>query len=105
MIKVRYTDDEITAVGHSGYAVNGKDIVCAAVSACFKMAVGMLQANGSKFHFESNESPFIGIRVKPENRATRNVIEVLTEVLKSIEHEYPDYIQVKKVYIPNKKVQ
>ncbi len=33
MIEVTRTKDRITITGHAGYAENGKDIVCAAVSA------------------------------------------------------------------------
>lgn len=107
MIKVRYTDNEITAVGHSGYDELGKDIVCASVSASFKMAVGLLEKRNAKFKFESNDKPFIGIQIDglTKDRTTRYIIETLAEVLKSIELEYPEYINVSRVYISNKKVQ
>lgn len=43
MIIIKYTDNEITALGHSGYAEPKKDIVCAIVSTAFKMSVGNIQ--------------------------------------------------------------
>lgn len=99
VIKIRYNDNEITAVGHSGYAERGKDIVCAGVSSAFKLAIATLVELKAKFRFHFDEDDaFIGIQIKKGNKTTvKAVLTALIEVLTSISEEYPDNVSVAEV--------
>lgn len=96
MTVIKYTDDEIVAIGHSGYAKPLHDIVCAGVSTAFKMAVGVMTELDVKFKFESKaETGFIGIQIDNESLTkAKPVTNVLIHALKSIAKEYPKNIQV-----------
>lgn len=96
MTLITYTEDEIIAVGHSGYSRPSYDIVCAGVSTAFKMAVGVMAELDVKFKFESKaETGFIGIQIDEESIGTsKPVVNVLLHALKSIAKEYPENVQV-----------
>ena len=99
MIKIRYYDNEITAVGHSGYAEQGKDIVCASVSSAFKLTIATLIELRAKFTFHvDDEKAFIGIQIKKGNKqAVKAVLKALIEVLGDLSEEYPDNVSVDNI--------
>lgn len=103
MILIKYTDDEITALGHSGYDKPNKDIVCAAVSTAFKMAVGILTELDVKFKFESEaKTGFIGIRLDQQAIIkAKPVTNTLIHALKSIAGSYPKNVQVHRTVSGN----
>ena len=103
MIIIRYTDNEITALGHSGYDKPNKDIVCAAVSTAFKMSVGILTELDVKLKFESEaKTGFIGIQVdKQDIKKAKSVTNTLIYALKSIATSYPKFIQVHRTVAGN----
>lgn len=43
MIRVRFTHNRLTLLGHAGYAEKGQDIVCAAASALVYALIGTLE--------------------------------------------------------------
>lgn len=99
MIKIRFNKDEITALGHSGYAEPGKDIVCAGVSSAFKMAIATLIELKAMFNFHVDDNKaFIGIQLKKGTKQThRAVFKALVETLRLIAEEYPDNVTVEHV--------
>ena len=96
MTIIKYTNDEIIAIGHSGYAKPLHDIVCAGVSTAFKMSVGVMTELDIKFKFESKaETGFIGIQIDSESISdAKPVTNVLINALKSISKEYPKNLQL-----------
>lgn len=101
MIQVRYTNNEITAVGHSGYAEIGHDIVCASVSTAFKSVMASFFEYGFKFKFHAVEKQaFMGIQwEETKSKAVNAIFRGFIETLKSIAEEYPNYVKVDKVII------
>ena len=98
-------EDRITGFsisGHSGYAENGKDIVCAAISAIVTMAEATINdVCGAKAK----------VRVKEENASVRLTLPATCEeedtvqavlagmllFLIDLRDQYPDYIEVLEV--------
>jgi hypothetical protein len=98
-------DDRITGfliTGHSGYAEEGHDVVCAAVSTAVTMAEAVINdVCGAKAK----------VRVKPENAsvsltlpascdeedAVQAVLAGMLLTLCSLRDDYPDYIEVLEV--------
>lgn len=103
MILVKHNNDEITALGHSGYDVPQKDIVCSAVSTAFKITVGVLTEMNVKFKFESEaKTGFIGIKINHEDlNKAKPVTKTLIYALKSIATSYPKNLQVHRTLTGN----
>ena len=102
---VRNVNNEIisfTLNGHAGYDVQGKDIVCAAVSAATNMAlIGLSEKLKLKLKFEKNEGGFLKVEL-PEDITSDNMMvaqflleSLVTEYL-DIESNYGKYILVKE---------
>lgn len=94
--------DGFTVEGHSGYAREGSDIVCAAISACVGMAectvnevlglaapVKMRQKDG----FLSLKLP--GGLGEANETTCQNLLTGLMVYLQSLSEEYPDYLAVR----------
>ena len=98
-------EDRITGFsisGHSGYAENGKDIVCAAVSA----VVGMAEATindvcGAKAKVRVKEEDARITLTLPaacdEEESVQAVLAGMLLTLCSMRDDYPDYIEVLEV--------
>ena len=98
-------DDRITGFsvsGHSGYAVAGKDIVCAAVSAIVTMAEATINdVCGAKAKVRVKED---GARVTltlpascDEEETVQAVLAGMMLTLCGLRDDYPDYIEVLEV--------
>ena len=91
----------IESQGHTGYAENGEDIVCAALSALMQgAALGILRVVGVKAEYRVNEekgSFVLGIPsdLGEEQRHDCNVIlKTLYLSVSDIQKGYSEYIQV-----------
>ena len=88
--------------GHAGYDVEGKDIVCAAVSAVTNMAlIGLSEKLKLKLKFEKNDGGYLKVEL-PEDINSDDMIvaqflleSLVTEYL-DIESNYGKYILVKE---------
>jgi len=85
--------------GHSGYAVEGRDIVCSAISAIAFTTVGAIEELiGLKGFFKQRDgfmSCKIDMDISFELRHDANVIMATAEIgFKQIEYAYPDYVKV-----------
>ena len=88
--------------GHAGYDVQGKDIVCAAVSAVTNMAlIGLGEKLKLELKFEKSDSGYLKVEL-PENIDSDDMIvaqflleSLVTEYL-DIESNYGKYILVKE---------
>lgn len=101
MIEIRCNLDmtEITAQGHSNYDVEGKDVVCASVSASFVLASNLLRTLNIKHDFASDPHvPFIGIKIaKGKMIQGKAVVMALVETMKLLHDQYPTFVKVSKV--------
>ena len=96
-IKIQYKSDTTLLVvsGHSGYAQNGHDIVCAAIStACIMSAnlIERLDLNTNIIDLVCDEG-FFRLEVKKSNFVADIVIENLIETLDELQKQYPRYIK------------
>lgn len=105
MIKVNICRDKAGNIkkfvvkGHAGFAENGKDIVCAAVSAVAYTTVGSLQdLIGIKDFFEERDGFMtcsIHMDISPEKKHDAGIIMATAEIgFKQIELAYPKHVKV-----------
>ena len=84
---------ELTIKGHSGKAEYGKDLVCAAVSACSVGAINALE-NPQNFNLIVEEG---NVQIRAITTITKHdqiVLETLVTQLKTIEETDPKYVKV-----------
>ena len=88
--------------GHCNFALEGKDIVCAAASIlCLSMAQ-VIENNKDKLLKKPQVIKHRGhatIRWKPKPEfegALNNSLYTVEQGLKILEHEYPDYIRIER---------
>ena len=101
-----FTEDEritgFSVSGHSGYAENGKDIVCAAVSAVVAMAEATINdVCGAKAKVRVKDEDARVTLTLPtscdEEDAVQAVLAGMMITLCSLRDDYPDYIEVLEV--------
>ena len=97
MIKIEYhrSRHELTAKGHAGYAPEGQDIVCAAVSALMLTAASFAQANGeAEICLEPGD---LRVRCLPRRRYDAPVSLVFNAIaagLRRTAAEYPENVEM-----------
>lgn len=85
--------------GHAGYAEEGSDIVCSAISAIAYTAVGAIDEiiGLKKFYKEKNGlmTCKLDMDMPSDLRHNANIIMATAEIgFKQIEYAYPDYVKV-----------
>ena len=98
-------DERITGFsvsGHSGYAEEGSDIVCAAISAVVTMAEATInEVCGAKAKVRvKNEEARVTLTLPTscdEEEAVQAVLAGMMLTLCSMRDDYPDYIEVLEV--------
>lgn len=100
MISVKITKEnskyrKITILGHAMYEDYGKDIVCSACSSIVITTVnGILALNkGSLSYLVSKKG--ISIDIKSIDQTTQILINNMVSLLKELEGNYPENIEVK----------
>ena len=100
MIKVNIVKEKskykkITILGHAMYDDYGKDIVCSACSSIVTTTVnGILALNkGSLDYMVSKKG--MSINIKNTDETTQILINNMVSLLKELEGNYPDNIEVK----------
>ena len=100
-IRVLYRENRVVGLqvsGHTGYAREGKDIVCAAVSAIVQTAyLGVNHLTGVKVEYQSEEGFFrVEILGGPENEQEKAslILSAALEGLKDLQSGYPRYIKM-----------
>jgi len=86
---------KITLAGHAMYDDYGKDIVCSACSSIVTTTVnGILALNkGSLGYLVSKKG--MSIDIKSDDQTTQILINNMVSLLKELEGNYPDNIEVK----------
>ena len=88
--------------GHAGYNVEGKDIVCAAVSAVTNMAlIGLNEKLKINLNFEKSDSGYLKVELPKDidfedMRVAQVLLESLVTEYLDIESSYGKYILVKE---------
>ena len=101
MIKVStYSKDNVTSKvvidGHSGYAENGYDIVCASVSSIVITSVNMIvRLDENAISYEA-KSGFIKIEISKHNEFIDIALENMMSLLEELAHSYPKNIKIVK---------
>lgn len=100
MIKVKITKEnskyrKVTVLGHAMYDEYGKDIVCSACSSIVTTTVnGILALNkGSLSYLVSKKG--LCIDIKSNDETTQILINNMVSLLKELEGNYPENIEVK----------
>lgn len=88
-----------TVEGHSGYAEEGSDIVCASVSSAAWMTVnGLESVLGLSPDYEDGDG-YLSCRVSDSEAASaQTLLQSLKEFLCKLSIEYGDYLTVKEVH-------
>ncbi|MBQ8759267.1 MAG: ribosomal-processing cysteine protease Prp [Clostridia bacterium] len=91
---------KIRSEGHSGYAEEGSDIVCAAISSATELVVNILEQFSVDIDVEVDEetpSVLVIILDGEDNRKKKNVIKNIVEGYKSyisdLAEAYPEFIE------------
>lgn len=100
MIEVEYTKGktahELSIAGHADYDSQGKDIVCAGVSAIAYSLMGYLDKHGGEFEADSGEFYCTAERLADTDVA----FEVALIGLELIAESYPHHVEVYKTAAP-----
>ena len=95
MIKININKDEITIKGHSGYGVEGTDIVCASVSSiCITTVNALLSIDEDCIEYKENDG-YLNIKIKKHNETIDKLINNMINLLKELEKEYKKYIEIR----------
>ena len=95
MIKININKDEITIKGHSGYAEEGFDIVCASVSSISITTVNaLLSIDEDCIEYEENDG-YLNIKIKKHNETIDKLIDNMINLLSELEKDYKKYIEIR----------
>ena len=95
MIKISINKDEITIKGHSGYAIEGSDIVCASVSSiCITTVNALLSIDEDCIEYEEKDG-YLNIKIKKHNDTIDKLIDNMVNLLRELEKDYKKYIEIR----------
>ena len=87
----------LTVKGHSGYAGQGSDIVCAAVSSMVNLTVRLLEQNNEDFTFTSSpEKPEIQIKLNAASPYADQALRSLYCELRELSADYKGFVKASK---------
>lgn len=93
MIVVSVRKDGISVLGHSEYAPNGKDIVCAAVSTLVCTLVNSLDTlTGDKIEYRISDGTGI-IRYGDLSEAGKLLVDSFFIGISAISEQYPEHVR------------
>ena len=96
MIKVLKKENIIEIIGHSGYDVIGKDIVCSAVSSIVTTTInGIISINEKAISYQYQDEVMV-ITNKLNDEITNKLLNNMMDLLKSLAKDYPKNINVKE---------
>ena len=95
MIKINVTKDEITIKGHSGYSVEGSDIVCAYVSSiCITTVNALLSIDEDCIIYEEKDG-YLNIKIKKHSEVIDKLITNMFNLLKELQKQYKKNIEIR----------
>ena len=95
MIKININKDEITIKGHSGYAIEGFDIVCASISSIAITTVNALLSIDEDCIEYIEDDGYLNIKIKKHNEVTNKLIDNMINLFKELEKDYKKYIEIR----------
>lgn len=108
-IQIESKGNQVFAIsfsGHSGWDENGKDIVCAAISALLQaLIIGLEEVLGysdirQEMDLKQDNMPYIKIWIpSPYGDKQEVLVNTITRSLKEIAKSYPDYVEISEVRI------
>ena len=96
-VNVKYNNNkvyELVIKGHAGYDVQGKDIVCAAVSSVAITTINNIIALEDSIDYEENSGLLI-IRVKRDTEVNNKLLDNLVRMLTELKNQYPKNIEIR----------
>ena len=86
---------KISVLGHAMYADRGKDIVCSSVSSIVITTVnGILTLDKGSLSYMVGKKGMT-IDLKSNDETTQLLIHNMVNLLKDLEKQYPEYVEVK----------
>ena len=95
MIEVKYNDRKLVVEGHANYGEQGKDIVCAGVSAITQGGATALQDHGSNYRV-GDAYLEINLAKEPSNH-DRIVLDTIISQIGLIARTYPKNVKVRQI--------
>ena len=97
MIKVIKKDNVIEIIGHSGYDIVGKDIVCSAVSSIVTTTInGIISIDKEAISYKYKDE-VMTIEILKNDNVTDKLINNMIDLLKDLSKDYPKNIIVKEM--------
>lgn len=94
MIKIKTDNDTIVISGHSGYDVEGKDIVCASVSSIAITTVNAILKIDSKAITYEEKDGYLKITILKHTNSIDLLISNMLELLEELECQYSKNIKI-----------
>lgn len=95
MIKIEIKKDQITIKGHSGYDVEGKDIVCAGVSSISITTINaILKYDENSLKIDKNDG-LLKVDILKHDKFIDLLIDNMVSLLNELKEQYKDYIEIK----------
>ena len=94
MIKISRNNDEIKIIGHSGYSVEGSDIVCASVSSIAITSINGILKYDKKALKYKQEDGYLEIILLKHDNIIDMLIDNMFELLNDLESQYKNYIKI-----------
>ena len=95
MIKININKDEITIKGHSGYAEEGSDIVCASISSIAITTVNsLLRIDEDCIEYIENDG-YLNIKINKHNETIDKLIDNMINLFSELEKDYKKYIEIR----------
>lgn len=86
--------ENISIKGHAEYDESGKDIVCSAVSSIAITTInGIIKMDATCITYKESDG-YINIDVLKHNDVSDILISNMIDLLKELEHQYPQYIKI-----------
>ena len=95
MIKISINKDEIIINGHSGYAKEGSDIVCASVSSIAITTVNALLSIDEDCIEYIQKDGYLKIKIKKHNEVINQLINNMINLLTELQEQYEKYIEIR----------
>ena len=95
MIKINIKEDIITIEGHSGYGVEGTDIVCASVSSICITTVNALLSIDEDCIIYDEKDGYLNIKIKKHSEVIDKLINNMINLLTELEKQYKKNIEIR----------
>lgn len=87
---------KINLLGHAGYDVYGKDIVCSSISSIMITTVNAIEKFGKGLITYCQGKDNFEIIINKNEKIVDNLIENMLDMLKQLEEDYPKNIKIEE---------